>query len=375
MATMDYTLSTSTLAVHDEFWYNLTTRAPSPDCSDGPPMNIRATDPTTICLVLLYSVVCVMGLLGNGLVIYVVVKYSSMKTPTNLYLVNLSIADALFLVSLPLFITLMLLHHWIFGSVLCVMYNLVEYVYKSAGTYTLVALSGDRYLAVCHPVSAARYRTTQNIGIIIAGIWTIAIAIGLAPAIHSVLIQAQAIPCAEQCHIVYYPRSINTIYTVCSILFGFLFPVLSICIFYSLLVTRLATSGAKLQAAQGEKRRTQNRKVTLLVTLVIAVYSVCWLPFWAVQGYVLYVTISVELTGAHTPMSPLMRNLFLAASILRYVNSMVNPLLYTFTNEHFRKSFVGALRCLRDNRHSVREDDGRSHIDGTRIPLTSATAL
>ncbi len=110
-------------------------------------MTIRSTDATTIFLVIFYSVVCVMILLGNCLVIYVVLRYSSMNTPTNLYLVNLSIADTLFLVSLPLFITLMLLQHCIFGSVLCLLYNLVDSGYKYAGTYTRVALSCDRYLA------------------------------------------------------------------------------------------------------------------------------------------------------------------------------------------------------------------------------------
>jgi hypothetical protein len=336
-------------------------------------MDIRGTDPTTIFSVIFYSVVCVMGLLGNGLVIYVVLNYSSMKTPTNLYLVNLSIADSLFLITLPMFITLMLLQHWIFGPVLCVLFNFVDNLYKSAGAYTLVALSGDRYLAVCHPVSAARYRTSKYICIIIAGIWTVAIAIGLAPAFHSTLNQAKDIPCGKQCHIIYQPKSINFIYTACSIVFGFLLPVIAICCFYSLLVTRLSTSGAKIQAtggASGDRRRTQNRKVTRLVTLVIAVYSICWLPFWTVQGYVLYVSISVELTGAHTPMTPLMRDLFIVASVLRYVNSMVNPLLYTFTNEHFRKSFMGALQCSRDHQ-SPPDDDGRSHINEHRVPLTS----
>lgn len=42
---------------------------------------------------ILYGIVCCVGLCGNSLVIYVVVRFSKMQTVTNLYIVNLAIAD------------------------------------------------------------------------------------------------------------------------------------------------------------------------------------------------------------------------------------------------------------------------------------------
>lgn len=38
---------------------------------------------------IMYTVVCVIGLFGNTLVIYVVLRFSKMKTVTNLYILNL----------------------------------------------------------------------------------------------------------------------------------------------------------------------------------------------------------------------------------------------------------------------------------------------
>ena len=45
-----------------------------------------------------YALICVLGLCGNTLVIYVVLRYSKMQTVTNLYIFNLALADECFLV-------------------------------------------------------------------------------------------------------------------------------------------------------------------------------------------------------------------------------------------------------------------------------------
>lgn len=56
---------------------------------------------------ILYAVVCIIGLFGNTLVIYVVLRFQKMKTVTNMYLLNLAIADECFLIGIPFLITTM----------------------------------------------------------------------------------------------------------------------------------------------------------------------------------------------------------------------------------------------------------------------------
>ena len=53
---------------------------------------------------LLYGIVCLVGLCGNTLVIYVVLRFSKMQTVTNMYILNLAVADEMFLVGLPFLI-------------------------------------------------------------------------------------------------------------------------------------------------------------------------------------------------------------------------------------------------------------------------------
>lgn len=60
---------------------------------------------STFLFMLLYAVVCIVGLMGNTLVIYVVLRFSNMQTVTNMYILNLAIADEFYLIGLPFLVT------------------------------------------------------------------------------------------------------------------------------------------------------------------------------------------------------------------------------------------------------------------------------
>jgi len=68
----------------------------------------------------LFSVVTLSGLIGNGLVIYVIVSRERMQTVTNLLLLNLAVADLAFVVVVPPFTAYqMAVEWWPFGDVAC----------------------------------------------------------------------------------------------------------------------------------------------------------------------------------------------------------------------------------------------------------------
>lgn len=69
---------------------------------------------------ILYGIVFLVGLFGNTLVIYVVMRFSKMQTVTNMYIFNLAVADEMFLVGLPFLITTVIykvlnapIFHWL----------------------------------------------------------------------------------------------------------------------------------------------------------------------------------------------------------------------------------------------------------------------
>ena len=107
----------------------------------------------------LYILVCCVGLFGNTLVIYVVLKFSKMQTVTNRYILNLAIADESFLIGIPFLLTTMYLNEWIFGSFLCKLYMVSTSITQFSSSIFLLIMSADRFIAVCHPISSPRFRT------------------------------------------------------------------------------------------------------------------------------------------------------------------------------------------------------------------------
>lgn len=67
-----------------------------------------------------FIIICIQGILGNGLVVYLVCRNGPMKTVTNMYLVNLALADLLFLViSVPFTASIYIMKTWSFGQSIC----------------------------------------------------------------------------------------------------------------------------------------------------------------------------------------------------------------------------------------------------------------
>lgn len=112
-----------------------------------------------VIAMLLYIIVCCLGLFGNTLVIYVVLRFSKMQTVTNRYILNLAIADECFLIGIPFLITTMYLNEWIFGPFLCKIYMISTSVTQFTSSIFLLIMSADRFIAVCHPISSPQFRT------------------------------------------------------------------------------------------------------------------------------------------------------------------------------------------------------------------------
>lgn len=103
---------------------------------------------------MLYILIFVIALFGNGVVCYIVLSTTRMKTVTNYFIVNLAVGDILMsLFCVPFsFVSILLLQYWPFGSVLCHLVNYSQAVSVLVSAYTLVAISIDRYIAILWPL-------------------------------------------------------------------------------------------------------------------------------------------------------------------------------------------------------------------------------
>uniref|UniRef100_A0A182N704 G-protein coupled receptors family 1 profile domain-containing protein n=1 Tax=Anopheles dirus TaxID=7168 RepID=A0A182N704_9DIPT len=127
-----------------------------------------------------FGLIGITGLLGNALVVLVVLSNPQMRSTTNLLIINLAIADLLFVVfCIPFTATDYVLPSWPYGELWCKSVQYLIVVTAHASIYTLVLMSLDRFLAVVHPIASMVIRTEKNTVLAITILWVVIITTGL----------------------------------------------------------------------------------------------------------------------------------------------------------------------------------------------------
>lgn len=97
------------------------------------------------------------------------------------------------------------------------------------------------------------------------------------------------------------------------------------------LLSQVRSVGKRAQATSSRRRKSE-RKITRMVVIVVAVFVLCWLPFYALNIVNLVVVLPRDFRG-----------LYFFVVVLSYANSCANPILYGFLSDNFKRGFRKAL--------------------------------
>ncbi|KAL7980431.1 hypothetical protein Chor_001585 [Crotalus horridus] len=237
-------------------------------------------------------------------------RYTKLKTATNIYIFNLALADALATSTLPFQSAKYLMETWPFGELLCKVVLSIDYYNMFTSIFTLTMMSVDRYIAVCHPVRALDFRTPAKAKLINVCIWVLSSVVG--------------VPIMFPEPQIYW----DTVTKICVFIFAFLVPILVITICYGLMILRLKN----VRLLSGSKEKDRNlRRITRMVLIVVAAFIICWTP---IQIFVIVWT----LVGIDKKNPYVMASLHFCIA-LGYTNSSLNPVLYAFLDENFKRCF------------------------------------
>ena len=109
--------------------------------------------PETYIVPIIFFFIFVLGIIGNGTVIYIFYQHKSMRTVANVYILSLAAGDlALIFISVPFVSTIYTFEEWPYGLMVCKISEFARDLSMGVTVFTLTSLSVQRYAATHHPI-------------------------------------------------------------------------------------------------------------------------------------------------------------------------------------------------------------------------------
>ncbi|KAM6949541.1 cholecystokinin receptor type A [Aplochiton taeniatus] len=348
----------------------------------------------------LYGLIFLLSVLGNSLIIAVLVRNRRMRTVTNLFLLSLAASDLMLcLFCMPFTLIPNLMRDFVFGSGMCKLAMYFMGISVSVSTFNLVAISLERYSAICNPLTSRTWQTKSHAAKVISSTWVVSFVLMLPYPISSTLVPFTRLDnsTGNMCRLVWPSDIIQQSWYVSLLLLLFLVPGIVMMTAYGLISKELyrgikfeetnRKSIRERQSSLGSIKRGDSdsdgcylqhskkrgaalggpgghpggggagstksklsrvcsnssaanlvakKRVIRMLLVIVSLFFLCWTPVFAVNAWQAFDRRSAyRLTGA--PISFI--------HLLSYTSACVNPIIYCFMNKRFRQGVLSTFAC------------------------------
>ncbi|XP_056125895.1 C-X-C chemokine receptor type 3.1 [Rhinichthys klamathensis goyatoka] len=293
----------------------------------------------SIFIPVLYSLALVVGLLGNGLVLVVLWKKRQSLNVTDIFILHLSLADTLLLMTLP-FWAVEAVKGWIFGTALCKLNGAIFKINFYCGIFMLSCISLDRFLSIVYAVQMYSRKKPMVTHCCCLMVWVFCILLSIPDwkflTDYADSRRQDKIECVP-----FYPSDNWHLYSrLLYHILGFALPAIMMLFCYSCILLRLR------RGSQGMQKK---RAIRVIIALVLA-FFISWTPF---NITLIIDTIKNNLKNNQTisyqkscDSTTALDVALTATSTLSYLHCCVNPVLYAFVGVKFRQQLLDILRPL-----------------------------
>lgn len=327
---------------------------------------------TKVLMPILYSIVVIVGLFGNGLALHVIRSNLKKMNSTTLYSLNLVFSDILFILSLPLRIFYNATgFHWPLGDVACKFYGLLFYINTYAGVNFMTCLSVDRFIAVVLPLRFARFRKVSYVRYICVGVWLVVLAQTL-PLLGMPMTHDEGdgnITCMEYPNFDRVPNIATAL--IGAVFLGYIIPLGTMLVCYSILCFKLHFTAKNNHLTEKSGR---SRKAIGVICCVALVFVVCYSPYHIdLLQYMIRKLISnpdcAELTSFQVSLH--------ITVFLMNLNSCLDPFIYFFACKGYKRKVLKLLRIqasisLSSAVRTSPEGSSKDIIDGNKFHLNNS---
>ncbi|XP_051875907.1 proteinase-activated receptor 1-like [Pristis pectinata] len=287
----------------------------------------------TLVIPFVYTFVFTASLPLNFLAILIFLFKLKFTNPTVIYMMNLAVADLLFVLLLPLKIS----YHfsgndWGFGSFVCQLVTGGFYAYMYCSVLLMMCISVDRFLAVVYPIKSSSWRTRGRVVGLCLIMWLLAIC-GALP----LFLIEQTVYVIDlnitTCHDV-LPLSVLQTYSV------YYFPSLCILFFVIPLIVTTVCYGSIISTLHSASMANQygKRHAFFLAIIVLGVFIVCFTP----TNIILLIHY---LHFFHAP-SDSLYFVYMPCVCICSVSCCLDPLIYYYASSMFQKQLHHLLHSM-----------------------------
>ncbi|XP_067139073.1 tachykinin-like peptides receptor 86C [Centruroides vittatus] len=315
-----------------------------------------------------FGIMVTVAVIGNTIIMWIIIAHRRMRTVTNYFLLNLSIADFMMATFNVIFnFVFMLESHWPFGLTYCIFTGFVANVTISTSIFTMMVMSIDRYMAIVRPLTPRMSRKT--VCLIIITIWCMSTILALPTLLYSTVVSFKYNFGERTLCLMLWPDGHMATskkeywYNVVFLLVTYVIPMILMAITYSRMGSVLWGSARIGETTDRQETLIRSKqKVVKMLATVIMLFGICWLPY---HVYFLYIYHDKDVAYADY-----IQHIYLGIYWLAMSNSMYNPIVYYWMNVRFRAYFEVVLCWCWNKRHHDRRHSRPLNLQESRTLST-----
>lgn len=300
--------------------------------------------PVYILLIIAYTVVTLVGIVGNLCLIIIVKKQKEAQNTTNILIANLSLSDILIcFMCIPFTVAYTLMDYWIFGEAICKISSFTQSVSVSVSIFSLVLIAVERYQLIINPCGWKPSISHAYWGIFFTWIFSVIISIPFfifhqisdepykSISVHSDLYRDR-VACME----IWPSVTKRLIFTTCLLVFQYCLPLCFIFICYlKIFVCLRRRNGKGERLKERECKVGDCKRISVRLVSIVVTFAACWLPLTIFN--VVFDWHHEALMNCHHDL------MFTLCHLVAMISTCINPIFYGFLNKNFQKDLLALV--------------------------------
>ncbi|XP_050433054.1 opsin-1-like [Adelges cooleyi] len=286
----------------------------------------------------------ILSMVGNGLVVYIFTCTKSLRTPSNLLIVNLAFSDFCMMFTMsPTMAWNCFNEKWMFGLFACELYGMLGSLFGCTSIWTMVFIALDRYNVIVKGLSAKPMTIKLALLKILfiylhALVWTLAPMFGWSRYIP----EANMTACGTDYYtLAWHSRSYIVVYGG----FVYLLPLLVIIYAYYFIVKAVASHEKAMREQAKKMNVTSLRsgdqsstsaefKLAKVALMTISLWFMAWTPYMVINFAGIFQLATIN------PLFSIWGSVFAKA------NAVYNPIVYAISHPKYRQALNKKFPCL-----------------------------